>query len=458
MTAPAAGTVDDAAIVVEPRGRLLQVLGIAFGVAVIIGNTIGSGILRTPSTVAALLPSQGAFLLAWLAGGGYALLGVVSLAELGVLIPRSGGQYVFARRAFGPYAGFVIGASDWISSTASVAAAAILISEYTAALFPSLLRFTVPMAVGVVLAFTALQWRGIHWGDRIQRATTLLKALAFVALIVACFTLSPASAPAVTSAAPPATAVGIAAAILAMQAVIFTYDGWNGVLYFSEEVRDPGRQIPRSMFTGVIAVIAIYVLVNAAFVYVLGMRGLAASDFAAGAAAQALFGARGDTVIRALLVVALFSGVNAYVLFCSRILYAMSRDGLFPRAGLTVNAGGTPTVTLALSAVAAIAFLLTGTFNSVIAVAAFFFVLNYVASFSAVFVFRRTMPDAPRPYRAWGYPWTTGFSLLGGIAFLIGAIVSDRRNSLIAIALLAASYPVYAFTVRPALRRPPEGR
>jgi len=118
---------------------------------------------------------------------------------------------------------------------------------------------------------------------------------------------------------------------------------------------------------------------------------------------------------------------------------------------LTVNAGGTPTVTAGLSAAASIAFIVTGTFNSVIAVAAFFFVLNYVSSFAAVFVFRRTMPDAPRPYRAWGYPWTTGFSLLGGSAFLVGAFVSDRRNSLIALALLAASYPVYALTVRRAI-------
>jgi APA family basic amino acid/polyamine antiporter len=431
------------------RGKLLRVLGVAFGVAVIIGNTIGSGILRTPSSVATLLPGQTAFLLAWVAGGAYALLGVVSLAELGVLIPRSGGQYVFAQRAFGPYVGFVIGTSDWISSTASVAAAAILMSEYTAALFPSLLRLTVPMAVAVVIVFSVLQWRGVRWGDGVQQATTLLKALAYIALIVACFTFVPmsaSSAVAIPSAAP--AAVGIAAVILAMQSVIFTYDGWNGMLYFSEEVRDPGRQIPRAMFGGVLAIIAIYLLVNIGFVHVLGMRGLAATDFAAGAAAQALFGARGDAIIRSMLIVALFSGINAYLLFCPRILYAMSKDHLLPQWGQTVNEGGTPTVSLALSAAAAIAFLLTGTFNSVIAVAAFFFVLNYVASFAAVFVFRRTMPDAPRPYRAWGYPYTTGFSLLGGTAFLIGAIVSDRRNSLIAIGLLIASYPVYALAIR----------
>ena len=452
MSASSVGVVDGGAKRPVARGRLLQVLGVAFGVAVIIGNTIGSGILRTPGTVAGLLPSPGAFLLAWVAGGVYALLGVLSLAELGVLIPRSGGQYVFARRAFGPYAGFVIGTSDWISSTASIAAAAILISEFTTALFPTLARFTLLLGIGVVVAFSALQWRGIRWGDWAQQSTTLLKTLAFAALIVACFTLTPIAPPTAATTSVP-SAVGTAAVVLAMQAVIFTYDGWNGMLYFSEEVRDPGRHIPRAMVTGVLAVTAIYVLVNAAFVYVLGMRGLAASDFAAGSAAQALFGARGDTIIRALLIVGLLSGVNAYVMFCPRILYAMSRDGLFPAAGLTVNAGGTPTVTLALSGVAAIIFLLTGTFNSVIAVAAFFFVLNYVASFGAVFVLRRTMADAPRPYRAWGYPWTTGFSLVVGIAFLIGVIVSDRRNSLIALGLLAASYPVYLFAVKPALRR-----
>jgi basic amino acid/polyamine antiporter, APA family len=445
--AATATTIEDPAVPPARRGRLLQVLGVAFGVAVIIGNTIGSGILRAPGTVAGFLPNTTAFVLAWVAGGAYALLGVVSLAELGVLIPRSGGQYVFARRAFGPFAGFIIGWSDWVSSVASFAAAAILIGQYSTALFPALAPFTVATGVVVVLVFTVLQWKGIRWGDGIQQATTLLKALAFVALIVACFTLLPITAPAVPAAAVTATKIaGIGAVILAMQSVIYTYDGWNGMLYFSEEVRDPGRQIPRAMFGGVLAIIAIYVLVNIGFVRVLGIPALARSDFAAGAAAQALFGSRGDTVIRSLLIVALFSGVNAYALFCSRILYAMSRDGLFPKWGTTVNAGGTPTLTLGLSAAVAILFLLTGTFESVIAIVVFFFVLNYVASFASVFVFRRTMPDAPRPYRAWGYPWTTGFSLLGGTAFLIGAIVSDRRNSLIAIGVLVASYPVFALT------------
>lgn len=451
--AATATSVEQTAATAPSRGRLLQVLGVAFGIAVIIGNTIGSGILRTPGSVAALLPERWMFLLAWIAGGVYALLGVISLAELGVIVPRSGGQYVYAQRAFGSYAGFIIGWSDWVSSVASLAAAAILIGEIIGALFPVLAGATLAVGISVVVMFTVLQLGGIRWGDRVQQTTTLFKALAFVALIIACFTLAPASRAATPVAVEATKAVGFGAIVLAMQAVIFTYDGWNGMLYFSEEVRDPGRQIPRAMFAGVVAIIAIYVLVNVAFVHVLGMSGLAGTDFAAGATAQALFGPRGDSIIRVLLLVGIFSGVNAYILFCPRILYAMSRDGLFPRWGSSVNAGGTPTYGLLLSGALAIGLMLTGTYSSVIAVAAFFFVLNYVFSFAAVFKLRRTMADAPRPYKALGYPYTTAFSLLGGTAFLVGAIITDRRNSMIALGLLAVSYPVYALTMRASARR-----
>jgi APA family basic amino acid/polyamine antiporter len=153
-------------------------------------------------------------------------------------------------------------------------------------------------------------------------------------------------------------------------------------------------------------------------------------------------------IIRIMLIVALFSGVNAYALFGSRIPYAMAVDGLFPRLGTKVNEGGTPTNTLLISGVIAVGFLVTGTFESVIAVAAFYFVLNYVFSFAAVFRLRKTMPDAPRPYRVWGYPFTTAFSFIGGTAFLIGAIITDRKNSLIAIGLMVLAYPLYAIATR----------
>lgn len=426
------------------RGQLLQVLGLAFGLAVTIGNTVGVGILRTPGEVAAQLPNAAWILAAWIAGGAYALLGANSLAELGTLVPRSGGQYVFVRRALGEYPAFVVGWSDWISTSGSVVAAAIVISEFTGVLVPSLRSSMTAIAAAVVLAFVVLQWRGIRVGDAAQQLTSALKALVFLALVAACFflTATPSQPPPAALALPHGAAFATAL-IVALQSVIYAYDGWNGVLYFGEEVKNPGRDIPRAMIGGVLAVIAIYLLVNLAFLHVLGMERLAGDKFPAGTACLALFGERGNTIIHVVMILALLSSVNALLLLASRVPVAMSRDGLFPAVFSNVNRGGTPAPALFASAGVALAFLVTGTFQAVLALLSFFFVASYVLSFTSVFVLRRREPNAPRPFRAWGYPWTTGVALVGSIAFLVGAVISDWTNSRYSLILLVASYPVF---------------
>jgi len=429
------------------RGRLLQILGVGFGLAVIIGNTIGAGILSTPGTIAQQLPNAWLFIGVWVGGGVYALLGAISIAELGTMIPRSGGQYVFAHEAFGDYAGFIVGWSDWISTCGASSFISLIIAQYTGVLFPELAGRTTVIALVIVVLFGIIQWRGIRWGSGVQNVTSLLKALAFAALVVACFLLggnNPAPGP-----APAQVPHGLnlfVAVILALQGVIYTYDGWTGVIYFSEEVRNPDRDIPRSMFGGVLSVIAIYLLVNLAILYVLPIPEIAGSDLALGKAAQAIFGLNGDRIFRTLMLLSMLSAVNACQLMATRVLFAMSRDGLFSTKGARANEGGTPTVALFFSTVVAALFILTGTVDRVLAVVAFFFVVNYAISFSVVFFLRRHEPGRPRPYRAWGYPWTTGFSLLGSIAFLAGAVASDTRNSVYALILLAASYPAFRFT------------
>ena len=422
-----------------PPGRLLRVLGLGFGVAVIVGNTIGAGILRTPGDVAAQLPSPWLFLGAWLLGGAYALVGSFSMAELGAAIPRAGGQYAFAHRALGPYAGFVVGWSDWVSTCGATAAVSLVIGEYAAELVPALSGRTQAIALGVTVGFALLQWRGVRWGGRAQEITSLLKAVAFVALVVACFLLG-TGAPATVG---PATVPALAAIVVALQAVIFTYDGWAGVVYFSEEVHDPGRDIPRSLFLGLGSIVAIYLLVNAALLYVLPVETIAGSPFAVGAVAEAIFGPEGQRILLALVTLSLLSNINAWQLMATRTLFALGRDGLFSRRAERVNEGGTPTVALAISTAVAVLFLLSGTFDQVIAVLAFFFVTNYALSYASLFVLRRREPDLPRPYRAWGYPWTTALALGGSVAFVAGAIASDTRNSLYALGVLALSYPVY---------------
>ena len=438
-------------------GRLLRVVGMGFGVAVIIGNTIGAGILRAPGQVAAHLPDTNLYLAAWLAGGLYAFLGAIQIAELGAMLPRAGGQYVFSRRALGEYAGFVVGWSDWISTCGSTATVSVVVAEFSTELLP-VFRGSVPLLASLVAGtFAAAQWHGIRQGSVMQNITTVLKGSAFAALIIAAFVFGGAGNTADATQISVASGFTAVAFVLALQSVIYTYDGWTGVVYFSEEIRNPGRDIPRALFLGVVSVSALYLLLNLAFLHVLPIGTLAGKEFAAGAVADALFGSQSGLVLRIITIVAMLSAVNAYHLMASRVLFAMSCDGLVSRRAATVNAGGTPTAALLLSAIVAALFIAFGrTFDRLITVLAFFFIANYTLSFISLIVLRRVEPDWPRPYRAWGYPWTTVLALLGSVAFLVGAIAADTKNSIYALLLLAVSYP--AFRVIRTRERLPAGQ
>ena len=422
------------------RGRLLQVLGVGFGLAVIIGNTIGAGILRTPGEVATRLPTAALFIGIWIIGGLYALLGANALAELGTRLPRSGGQYVFARAALGEFAGFIVGWSDWISTCGTTAAVAMLIAEYTRVLFPRFPSGIILIGCFVTTFFAILQWRGVRWGQRTQEMTGLLKTLAFIAIVVACFTFGGTRQLVVPPAMPASLLLSF---VLALQAVIYTYDGWAGAIYFSEEVRNPRRDIPRSLLGGVGLIIGIYLAVNLALLYVMPIGAIAGQKLAVGAAAGVVFGALGDPVIRSLVIISMLSGINAYHLMATRVVFAMSRDGLFWRRMSEVNEGGTPAWSLLASTLVALLFILSGTFDQVIAVLAFFFVANYTLSFISLFILRRKNMGEPNHYTAWGHPWTTALALIGSVAFLAGAIWSDSRNSVFALITLALSYPVF---------------
>jgi APA family basic amino acid/polyamine antiporter len=428
-------------------GRLLQVLGVSFGIAVLIGNTIIVGILRTPGDVAARLPSPLLFLGVWVVGGVYALLSTISLAEPGAMLAASGGQYVIVRRGLGEYPGFVVGWSDWISTCTPIALGAMVFTEYLEPLVPAMAGRRVPAGVALVLLFGLLLWRGIRVGDVAQQGLSALKALAFGGLIGVCLLVPVPARDGVSPAALPTGLALVSAVVLALQAVIYTYDGWTGVLYFGEEVRNPGRGIPRSMILGVLLVILIYLLVNAAFVRVLGIGRMAGDPFVAASAGQAIFGARGDLVIRLLVLLSILGGMNACVLMAPRVLLAMSRDRLLPPAFETVNPGGTPTVAHWTGIGMAAAFIVSGTFNTVLALSAFFFVANYTLSLLSVFALRRKEPDTLRPYRVPGFPFTTGLAVAGSLAFLVGSVASDWSNSWKSMLLLAVSYPAYRWVV-----------
>jgi len=451
---------------VHNRGRLLQVLGVWFGIAAAIGNTIAAGIVRTPGDVAERLPNPWLFLGVWVLGGAYALVGASSMAELGAMIPRSGGQYNFSRRGIGEYAGFLVGWSDWLSTCGTNAAVAIVIGEYSFGFvdhlnghLPLLFNFVTSLdansrtlgikviAVSILMLFAILQWRGVKWGSSAQLLTAAMKTGAFIIVVAACFMLGGhlREAAAGSAVASPAIHLGwplITAFLVALQAVIYTVDGWDGVIYFGAEVKNPGRDVPRAIFGSVFSIMAIYLLLNAAVLYVLPMSEIAGNNFALGAAANRIFGHRGDPAIRLIMIVSLLSCINACQMFAARTLFAMSADRLFFKQASRVNKGGTPVTALLLSTVVGIIFIL-GSFERVIAMLSFFFVANYALSYASLFQLRKREPDAPRPYRAWGYPWTSAIALAASAIFLVASLATDRSNAPLAFLILALSYPIY---------------
>ncbi len=420
-------------------------LGVSFGIAVTLGGTIGVGILRTPGTVASRLHSPWLIVVIWAAGGLYALLGTNAVVELGTAVPQAGGWYVWSRRAFGQYVGFTVGWSDWLSQCATIAVLAIATGEFMAALLPGRPGLDRWIAIATVFAFAVLQWIGLRSSCRTQEITSACKALGLLAFVAACFYSSGAGAPALDSRpAEPATFGALfAGIILALQSVIYTYDGWYCAVYFTEEDFDPGSNLPRSAFGGVFSTLAIYLLINVALMFALPLGRLASSQFPAADVMRDLFGRRGEQIITALSALSLLSIINATLMMSTRILYALGRDRLFVRRAAAVDAGGTPRFAMLLTSVAALVMIVTGTFDLLIAVAAFLFVAVDASGFLALMVLRRREPGLARPYRARGHPWTTILLLCACVFFLIGNVISDPGSSLYTLALIAISYPAY---------------
>jgi len=430
-------------------GKLLRILGISFGLAISVGATVGVGILRNPGGVAEQLNSVWLIMLAWTLGGVYCLLGANYLAELATMIPKAGGFYVYAHRAFGNYGGFVVGWSDWMNNMLGISFISVVFGEYAAGLFaPNLAGGRVIFSVSILLLLTALNWIGLRAGSETQKLTSILKTIALIAFVAACFIFGgntdAANAIQPTTAAPSASAfASLAAFVLAFQMVLSTYDGWYSPIYFSEEDTNPTQNLPRSLFGGIFLVIAIYLLVNLALLYVLPMSQLASSKFAGADALSLIFGARSGQILTILALISLIGIINAVIMATPRILFALGREGLFTEKAAIVNRGGTPVVALAITAACAILLSAFGSFELLLAIGQFFAVVITILLIVSLFILRRREPDTPRPFRAWGYPFAPFIMLVFAVLLFFGYIVSNLYPSLYAIALLAASYPIY---------------
>ena len=451
-------------------GRLQSVLGLGFGLAGAVGGTIGAGILRTPGLVAAQLGDPWLIWGAWIVGGLYALLGAVAVAELAAALPRAGGWWVYAERAFGKRAGLVTGWTDWLAHCIGLAWVATTAGDYGAALLPADLLPAGLMAtsaawgakaiaLAVIGLFSLIQLPGVQTGSASQELLSLAKAGAFAALVVASFVLTPATAALPASplaAAPQDWSALVLPAVVALQGVIATYDGWASPAYFAEEFDDPARDLPRSLIGGVLAVLALYLLINAGLLRVLPLPVLAASNLPAATAATALFGSAGGLVISAVALVALLGLINTAIMAAPRILYGLSSTGLLPVPALgEVNSGGTPAPALLLTAAAAAALVLLGNFERLLAMGAVLYVSLPLIGMAALLALRRQEPELPRPFRCWGYPLTPLLIATGSLAFVLATVATDPLSSLAALALASLAWGVS--TTEPCQDRPGAG-
>ena len=428
----------------ESSGHLRRVLGVGFGLAVSIGGTIGVGILRTPGLVAQQLHVPLLILLLWVAGGIYTLLGASCLTELGLMLPRAGGFYIYARRAFGNTAGFAVGWTDWLMYCSILGYLSIAIAEFIAALglLPgSAIRF---LSVLILVSIVALQWLGIRISSLFQEVTTALKCVAFLILVAACLLLPTGGSP---SAGIPSS-MTLSGLVIALQAIVITYGGWQSPLYFIEEDRNPVRNLPRAMIGGVLSVMGIYLLVNIALLKVMPMSELSGATFPAADAARVVAGAHGRNLIILLSVVSLVPLLNAIAMMGTRVIFALGRDQLFWSRTSTVNLRGTPDAATLLTAAVAVGLIATGTFQRLIAMTSFFLAANYSLCCVALVVLRHREPDLPRPYRVWGYPWSISIVLTGSVIFLLGMLVGDMFNGIAALGLLAIGLIGRAFFTR----------
>lgn len=431
---------------VQPVHKLRKVLGVAFGIAIVVGSTIGVGILRTPGSIAALVPSAPLIMACWVVLGLYILLCAASYAELTAMLPKAGGAYNYIKYAFGNYAGFLNGWLDYICNITAPAYFCIVISEYAVLLWPAMAPFRTLVALAVLTLFTAIHLPGVKGGAATQQFTSALKVLLFLVLVVGCFASGHARglAPAVKPLLQGGLALGV---IRSLQLIMGTYDGWMSVSFFAEENEDPGRSVPRAYLLGALMLMIIYVLINAAILYVLPVQAIASSPLAASDAAAVAFGKWSASFMVIISLFSLLSILNAYMMIPARILFGLARDGFFVQAATRVNKGGTPWVALAICYVITAVLIIVSSFEQLFTLAAFMMNITTAFTFASLIVLRRREPLLPRPYRAWGYPFSTWLSILVTLALLVAFAVSDTRSLLIVLGMIAASYPLYKFVI-----------
>jgi APA family basic amino acid/polyamine antiporter len=431
----------------HPRDRLIRQLSLTDATFLLVASVIGAGIFFTPGRVAELLPHPGWIFAAWLVGAFLSLAGALANAELAAMFPRAGGDYVYLREGIHPVAGFLVG---WLTFfaiyTGTIAALAAAFAQGLGAQLGLGSGATLAVAVGVTLASSWLNYLGARHGARANNLTSIVKLLALVAFVILGPILGDGDPQRLLPLAsrpdfePSAAAFG-----LAMSPILFTFLGWNAAVYVGSEVRDPARNLPRSLFYGLGICTLVYLFVNGVYLYALPIEELTSVGNAGEAAAASLFGPIGGTLLGIFVLVSVLGTLNATVLVGPRIAYAMALDGLFFRGIDAVHSDyRTPTGAIVLQALVSVGLLLVlQSFPSALDFTTFAVVLATTADVVTLYRLRRLQPDRPRPYRAWGYPVVPGLYIAANVG-IAGAMLWGRPlECAIGLGMLLAGLPFY---------------
>ena len=436
---------------VNPAARPLQrILGLGFGLAVLFGNTVGVGILRLPGTVAAALGDRTLILVAWILGGAYVLMCAIAGAELAAALPEAGGFRVYARRALGEPVGYGIAWCDWLCSVVAVALVSVTAVTFLGALIPPVADYPRTIAVAIIALLTVGHWIGLRVGASLTTFISAALGVMLLLLVISCLLAAPEHRPAdlplpqAANAAPLFSVAMLMTAVPAMRSILTAYDGWYGPIYMAEENRQPARTLPRAMIGGAALVVGLYLSINLAILHVLPLQVLAESTLPAADAARLVLPRGGEQLVTIISLMTVLSLINTTLLVAPRIVFAISRDGLFWRKASEVSESGTPRMALLLTATVAALLVVTGSFEQFVALYSVLFLFLYISAFLAVFVLRYREPSLPRPFKAPGFPFTTGIVLLGSLAFLAAAVAEDPRSGNIGVLFLAGCVGAYA--------------
>lgn len=410
----------------------------------VIGGIIGSGIFLNPSVVAARMGSRNGTLLVWLLGALIALLGAFVFAELGRRRPLAGGGYAYLREAFGPLAGFLYGwALLLIMATGAIAAVAMTFAGYATDLLGLPGGQQPYLAAGAILLLTAVNVVGVKPAAWTQNVFTLLKLLAIAVLVIAAF-----SAPAAVDAAEApieagSTLLKVGAALVP---VLFAFGGWQQTNFIAEELRDPERDLPRALILGVIGVVVAYLLVNVAYLRVLGPAGLAASHAPAAETMAGIAGETGRRLIAAGIVASTFGFLNLVILVSPRVYQAMARDGLFFRSFATLHpTWRTPVAAIVVQGAWAILLLFSGTYGALLDYVVFADWIFFGLTAATLFALRRADGDRVVPFLVPLHPWTTLTFVAAAAYVVLGSLASNPGNALRGGGLLLLGIPVFLY-------------